>query len=106
MEILLLANAIQGSPQDFKCLFLFSPYFQVLNPFYIFPICSIILWSLDDYYIYASCIFLISAISLSVELYETRKQRETLRDRVTSSETTVIVYRGNLGRYIYFKISN
>ena len=46
---------------------------QVLNPFYIFQICSVILWSLDEYYIYAGCIVLISCISLGVELYETRK---------------------------------
>jgi hypothetical protein len=42
----------------------------------VFQICSVILWSLDDYYIYASCIVLISAISLGVELYETRKVRQ------------------------------
>ncbi len=54
-----------------KCMFV--DMFQVLNPFYIFQIASIILWSLDDYYIYASCILLISVISLSVELYEIRQ---------------------------------
>ena len=48
-------------------------FFQILNPFYIFQICSVILWSLDDYYYYAGCIVLISAISMGVELYETRQ---------------------------------
>ena len=38
-----------------------KPYIQilfeeVLNPFYIFQIGSITLWSLDSYYYYASCI--------------------------------------------------
>jgi hypothetical protein len=47
--------------------------FQVLNPFYIFQICSVILWSLDDYYVYAACIVLISTVSMAIELYETRK---------------------------------
>ena len=48
-------------------------YFQVLNPFYIFQIASIILWSLDSYYYYAACIFLISCISMAVSLYETKR---------------------------------
>ena len=46
---------------------------QVVNPFYVFQIFSIILWCCDNYYIYAGCIFVISLISLAVELYETRK---------------------------------
>ena len=33
---------------------------EVLNPFYIFQIGSILLWSLDNYYYYAGCIFFIS----------------------------------------------
>lgn len=49
--------------------------FQVLNPFYIFQIASIVLWSADDYYYYAACIFLISCISIGISLYETKKVR-------------------------------
>ena len=48
---------------------------EILNPFYIFQVASIILWSIDAYYVYAGCIFFISAISICVELYETRKVR-------------------------------
>ncbi|GFS05908.1 cation-transporting ATPase [Elysia marginata] len=48
---------------------------EVLNPFYIFQIASIILWSLDSYYYYAACIFLISAISITISLRETKKVR-------------------------------
>lgn len=53
---------------------------EVLNPFYIFQVFSITLWSMDEYYFYALCIFIISVISISISLYETRKvrlQRET-----------------------------
>lgn len=47
--------------------------FQVLNPFYIFQIFSIILWAIDEYYVYAACIFGISAISIAISLYQTKK---------------------------------
>ncbi|KAM4609747.1 polyamine-transporting ATPase 13A2 isoform 2-T2 [Polymixia lowei] len=52
---------------------------EVLNPFYMFQVFSITLWMVDKYYYYASCIFLISLLSISVSLYETRKQSTTLR---------------------------
>uniref|UniRef100_A0A8C0ES54 ATPase cation transporting 13A2 n=1 Tax=Bubo bubo TaxID=30461 RepID=A0A8C0ES54_BUBBB len=52
---------------------------EVLNPFYIFQVFSIVLWVCDAYYYYAACIFLISTISLGLSLYETRKQSATLQ---------------------------
>ena len=59
---------------------LFSGYiFQVLNPFYIFQIASIVLWSADNYYYYAACILLISCISMGISLYETKKVSEDLK---------------------------
>ncbi|XP_047235838.1 polyamine-transporting ATPase 13A2-like isoform X1 [Girardinichthys multiradiatus] len=53
---------------------------EVLNPFYIFQVFSITLWSIDGYYFYALCIFIISVISIGISLYETRKQSMTLRN--------------------------
>ncbi|XP_067423675.1 polyamine-transporting ATPase 13A2 isoform X2 [Emydura macquarii macquarii] len=58
---------------------------EVLNPFYIFQVFSIILWVCDTYYYYAACIFIISAISIGLSLYETRKQSVTLRNMVKMS---------------------
>ncbi|XP_074831739.1 polyamine-transporting ATPase 13A2 [Carettochelys insculpta] len=55
---------------------------EVLNPFYIFQVFSIILWICDTYYYYAACIFFISAISIGLSLYETRKQSVMLRSMV------------------------
>uniref|UniRef100_A0AAY5KDT1 Cation-transporting P-type ATPase N-terminal domain-containing protein n=1 Tax=Esox lucius TaxID=8010 RepID=A0AAY5KDT1_ESOLU len=52
---------------------------QVLNPFYVFQVFSIVLWLADKYYYYAACIFFISLISISVSLYEIRKQSTMLR---------------------------
>uniref|UniRef100_A0A8C3JSG6 ATPase cation transporting 13A2 n=1 Tax=Calidris pygmaea TaxID=425635 RepID=A0A8C3JSG6_9CHAR len=59
--------------------------FQVLNPFYIFQVFSIVLWVCDAYYYYAACIFLISTISLGLSLYETRKQTATLQNMAKMS---------------------
>ncbi|XP_073512248.1 polyamine-transporting ATPase 13A2 isoform X2 [Phyllobates terribilis] len=55
---------------------------EVLNPFYIFQVFSVVLWLCEGYYYYAGCIILISFISISVSLYETRKQSVTLHNMV------------------------
>lgn len=46
---------------------------EVFNPFYLFQIFSIILWSLDEYYHYAACIFILSCLSIVSSLYQTKK---------------------------------
>ncbi|XP_075914613.1 polyamine-transporting ATPase 13A2-like [Petromyzon marinus] len=58
---------------------------EILNPFYIFQILSVTLWMLERYYYYAVCIVIISAVSICVSLYETRKQSVTLRDMVRAT---------------------
>lgn len=65
---------------------------EILNPFYVFQMFSIILWMVDQYYIYAICIFIISVISISISLYETRKQSITLRN-MAQLITTVTIRR-------------
>ncbi|KII92069.1 hypothetical protein PLICRDRAFT_103455 [Plicaturopsis crispa FD-325 SS-3] len=53
---------------------------EIIHPFYVFQIASIILWSLDDYYYYAFCIALISTLSVSATLIETQKTIKRMRD--------------------------
>ncbi|KAH9485007.1 putative cation-transporting ATPase [Psilocybe cubensis] len=53
---------------------------EVIHPFYVFQIASIILWSLDDYYYYAFCIGLISVISITTTLIETKKTVARMRE--------------------------
>ncbi|KAG5635993.1 hypothetical protein H0H81_009443 [Sphagnurus paluster] len=48
---------------------------EVIHPFYVFQIASIILWTLDDYYYYAFCIALISITTIIATLLETKKAR-------------------------------
>ncbi|KAJ3588699.1 hypothetical protein NHX12_009553 [Muraenolepis orangiensis] len=47
---------------------------EILNPFYIFQVVSVTLWMADRYYYYATCIIVISLLSISISLYETRKE--------------------------------
>ncbi|KAJ1344961.1 hypothetical protein BSLG_000476 [Batrachochytrium salamandrivorans] len=53
---------------------------EVLHPFFIFQIASIILWCLDSYYQYAICIFVISTTSAIVTLIETKGTLRRIRE--------------------------
>ncbi|CAF1232029.1 unnamed protein product [Rotaria magnacalcarata] len=66
---------------------------EVLTPFYIFQLLSCILWFIDEYVAYASCIMFITVLSVIVTLREVRKNERALRDTVHQSEvTTVVIY--------------
>ncbi|CAO3668835.1 unnamed protein product [Umbelopsis ramanniana] len=67
---------------------------EVLNPFYVFQIFSILLWCMDDYYYYAFCIFIISAVSIISTLVETKKTIQRMRE-MSKFECNVRVLRNN-----------
>ncbi|XP_076404790.1 polyamine-transporting ATPase 13A3 isoform X4 [Peromyscus maniculatus bairdii] len=69
---------------------------EVLNPFYIFQLFSVILWSVDEYYYYALAIVIMSIVSIISSLYSIRKQYVMLHDMVaTHSTVRVSVCRVN-----------
>ncbi|KIY66889.1 P-type ATPase [Cylindrobasidium torrendii FP15055 ss-10] len=53
---------------------------EVIHPFYVFQIASVILWSLDDYYYYAFCIAVISIFSIMTTLIDTKKTIARMRE--------------------------
>uniref|UniRef100_A0A8K9URI1 P-type ATPase A domain-containing protein n=1 Tax=Oncorhynchus mykiss TaxID=8022 RepID=A0A8K9URI1_ONCMY len=70
---------------------------EVLNPFYIFQLFSVILWSIEQYYYYAAAIVFMSVISIATSLYTVKKQYIMLHDMVaTHSVVRVSVCRGTL----------
>ncbi|KAI5281621.1 putative Cation-Transporting Atpase 13A3 [Manis pentadactyla] len=60
---------------------------EVLNPFYIFQLFSVILWSTDEYYYYALAIVIMSVVSIVSSLYSIRKQYIMLHDMVAAHST-------------------
>ncbi|KAJ2855263.1 hypothetical protein J3B02_002262 [Coemansia erecta] len=53
---------------------------EVLNPFYMFQVGSIILWSMENYYYYAMCILAISASGIIETLVETRRNMRKIKE--------------------------
>lgn len=67
---------------------------EVLHPFYMFQVFSIILWAFDEYYYYAACIFLISIFSIINTLVETKSTMARLRE-LSKFECKVRVWRND-----------
>ncbi|KAH8174244.1 p5-type ATPase cation transporter domain-containing protein [Sarocladium implicatum] len=72
---------------------------EVLHPFYVFQIASLVLWSIDTYYYYAACIFFMSVGSIAATLIETRSTMRRLRE-ISRFECDVRVLRNGFWKYI------
>ena len=72
---------------------------EILHPFYIFQVGSIVLWSLDEYYYYASCILVISVTSVMTTLLETRATMRRLRE-ISRFECDTRVLRNGFWRTV------
>nr|CDI56093.1 ca-transporting atpase [Melanopsichium pennsylvanicum 4] len=68
---------------------------EVLHPFYMFQIVSIILWSFDNYYYYAFCIAVISLASIFTTLIETRQTVNRMREMSRFSCNVRVLREGN-----------
>ncbi|KAJ1968270.1 hypothetical protein IWQ62_001346 [Dispira parvispora] len=65
---------------------------EVLHPFYVFQIMSIILWFCDTYYYYAACILVISIVSIITTYRETRTNERKMRE-MSRFTCTLAVFR-------------
>lgn len=65
-----------------------------LNPFFLFQAYTVILWTLQFYWKFAVIIAITSVISVTVSVWETRRQNRNLRDKM-KSESKVKVLRNS-----------
>merc|ERR1719242_1661190 len=65
-----------------------------LNPFFLFQAYTVILWTLQFYWKFAVIIAITSVISVTVSVWETRRQNRNLRDKM-KSESKVRVVRSS-----------
>ncbi|GAB7362420.1 hypothetical protein MBLNU230_g2743t1 [Neophaeotheca triangularis] len=72
---------------------------EAFHPFYVFQIASLILWSMDQYYYYAGCILIISLVSITTTLIETKATMKRLRE-ISRFECNVRVLRSGFWRYV------
>jgi cation-transporting ATPase 13A3/4/5 len=72
---------------------------EAFHPFYVFQIASLLLWSVDEYYYYAACIFIISVVSITTTLIETKQTMKRLRD-IARFESDIRVLRSGFWRYV------
>lgn len=72
---------------------------EAFHPFYVFQIASLVLWSLDEYYYYAACIFVISVASISATLIETRASMKRLRE-ISRFDCDVRILRNGFWRSV------
>ena len=75
---------------------------EILNPFYIFQAYSVILWYTTEYYYYASCIFLISFVTVINELMATKKNIRNLK-AMSDYHCDMIVMRKDKNGKVYTK---
>jgi len=67
---------------------------EVLHPFYIFQICSIIIWCTENYYYYAFCIFAMSVFSTLLTLKTSKKNLKNISE-MSKFTCPVVVFRKN-----------
>ncbi|KAF4585430.1 P-type ATPase [Ophiocordyceps camponoti-floridani] len=72
---------------------------EALHPFYMFQFASLVLWSMDSYYYYAACIFIISVGTITTTLVETRATMKRLRE-ISRFECDVRVLRNGFWKFV------
>ncbi|XP_071449329.1 polyamine-transporting ATPase 13A3-like [Hetaerina americana] len=64
---------------------------EVLNPFYVFQLFSLIIWGFENYYYYAVAIIIMSVFGVTTSVIQTRRNQKKLRRTVTSSDVVTVI---------------
>eukprot|EP00833_Pecoramyces_ruminatium_P004660 jgi/Orpsp1_1/1178692/evm.model.c7180000066372.1 len=70
---------------------------EVLHPFYIFQICSIIIWCSEEYYYYAFCIFVMSVFSTLSTLKTSKKNLKKISEMSKFTCPVVVIRKDGIG---------
>jgi P5-type ATPase cation transporter len=65
---------------------------EIFHPLNVFQLASIVLWCFENYYLYATAIFAMSAAASSMTIYETRTNMHTV-NRLAAQRGRVLVFR-------------
>ncbi|XP_032579867.1 probable cation-transporting ATPase 13A3 isoform X1 [Drosophila sechellia] len=87
-------NEISVPLRDFKTLL----FLEVLNPFYVFQLFSVILWFTYDYYYYACVILLMSIFGITVSVLQTKKNQDLLQKTVYNTGNAWVVDHKGLSK--------
>lgn len=63
---------------------------EVLNPFYVFQVASVILWLSDEYYYYAAAIVWMSVGGIVSSVYQTRQNQKNLKSTIEKSDVVKV----------------
>ncbi|KAL7726754.1 hypothetical protein ACLKA6_001479 [Drosophila palustris] len=80
-------NEITVPLRDVKTLL----FLEILNPFYVFQIFSVVLWFTYDYYYYACVILLMSIFGISMSIIQTKKNQDVLHQTVLNTGNALVV---------------
>ncbi|XP_017470364.1 PREDICTED: probable cation-transporting ATPase 13A3 isoform X2 [Rhagoletis zephyria] len=80
-------NEITIPYKDLKTLLVL----EMLNPFYVFQIFSVLLWFTYDYYYYACVILLMSMFGIGMSIIQTKKNQDSLRETVLNTGSALVV---------------
>uniref|UniRef100_A0AC35THH9 Cation-transporting ATPase n=1 Tax=Rhabditophanes sp. KR3021 TaxID=114890 RepID=A0AC35THH9_9BILA len=69
---------------------------EVISPFYMFQIFSVIIWYSDNYAYYASIIVVMSMLSIGSDVFQIRKQEKNLRTMVHSQAYVKVIRNGGI----------
>ncbi|XP_037925344.1 probable cation-transporting ATPase 13A3 isoform X2 [Hermetia illucens] len=67
-------------------------FLEVLNPYYVFQVFSVILWMCYSYYYYAVVIVIMSIFGITMSIIQTRKNQNALRDTVVNSDFAFVIH--------------
>ncbi|XP_022217450.2 probable cation-transporting ATPase 13A3 isoform X1 [Drosophila obscura] len=80
-------NEITVPLRDVKTLL----FLEVLNPFYVFQIFSVVLWFTYDYYYYACVILLMSIFGITMSILQTKKNQDVLQKTVHNTGNALVL---------------